>query len=67
MAQSKQINKEKFGIESYMAKILDKGISTSNLYEFEVLASTEMRRFMEANAKKKGGDDLFPKFTGDKV
>ena len=26
-----------------------------------------MRRFMEANAKKKGGDDLFPKFTGDKV
>ena len=67
MAQSKQINKEKFGISSYMAKILDKGISTSNLYEFEILASTEMRRFMEANAQTAGGGELFPKFTGDKV
>ena len=65
MAQSKQINKEKFGISSYMAKILDKGISTSNLYEFEILASTEMRRFMEANAQTAGGGELFPKFTGD--
>ena len=67
MAQSKQINKEKFGISSYMAKILDKGISTSNLYEIEILASTEMRRFMEANAQTAGGGELFPKFTGDKV
>ena len=67
MAQGKQINKDKFGIESYMAKILDKGVSSSNLYEFEVLASKEMRRFMDANAKKQGGADLFPKFTGDKT
>tara|TARA_B100001029_G_scaffold633_1_gene493 strand:- start:22331 stop:23080 length:750 start_codon:yes stop_codon:yes gene_type:complete len=67
MAQSKQITKDKFGIESYMAKILDKGVSTSNLYEFEILASVEMKRFMEANAKKKGNGDLYPKFTGDKI
>ena len=60
MAQSKQITKDKFGIESYMAKILDKGVSTSNLYEFEILASVEMKRFMEANAKKKGNGDLYP-------
>ena len=68
MAQGKQINKDRVTVDTYLAKILkDSGISSSNLYEFEILAGDEMRRFMEANAKKQGGGDLYPKFTGDKI
>ena len=66
MAQGKQINKDRVTVDTYLAKILkDSGISSSNLYEFDILASQEMRRFMEANAKKQGGADLFPKMTKD--
>ena len=68
MAQGKQINKDRVTVDTYLAKILkDSGISSSNLYEFEILAGDEMRRFMEENAKKQGGGDLYPKFTGDKI
>ena len=67
MAQGKQINKDRVTVDTYRSKIVDAGISSSNLYEFEILAGDEMRRFMEANAKKQGGADLFPKMTGDKI